>query len=723
MSGIRIKQHDITDCGAACLVSIAAHHKLLMPIARIRQHAGTDTKGTNVMGLIAAANKIGFSAKGVKGTYDSLYKIPLPSIAHIIYNNGLHHYVVIYQINKKNVKIMDPADGKIHKIPHTEFEKLWTGVLVLMAPNEQFKSGKKRVSIASRFLFLLKPHRSVFLQVLFGSIIYTILGLSTSIFVQKIIDQILPNGNHNLLNLMGVIMIVILGLQFFINHAKTRFTLRSGQQIDARLILGYYKHLLRLPQQFFDTMRVGEIISRVNDAVKIRTFINDVLVNFAVNIFIVIFSFGLMFTYYWKLAVIILLVIPIYAIIYYISDHLNKKTQRSLMERSADLEAQLVESINAVGTVKRFGLEDFANMKTENRFIKLLQTVYTSSINALWIGNSSSFFSSLFTIILLWAGSNFVLNGHITPGELLSFYALIGYFTGPVSSLITMNRNIQDAVIAADRLFEIMDLEREETENKASLSPTLMGDIIFKDVTFRYGTRAPIFSHLDLCIPQGRTTAIVGESGSGKTTLLSLLQKIYPIQAGNIFIGRLDIKHINPSSLRQFISVVPQQIDLFAGNVIDNIAVGDLSPDINRILEICSSLGLLSFVEKLPAGFDTYLGENGASLSGGQRQRLAIARALYRKPEILILDEATSSLDTASERYIQQAISDMRQQGKTVILIAHRLSTVVGADKIIVMQGGKVVEEGTHEELVQKQAVYYNMWKPQTIVLPETTLI
>ncbi|MCL4642135.1 MAG: peptidase domain-containing ABC transporter [Pseudosphingobacterium sp.] len=722
MKKIKVKQHDITDCGAACLVSIAAHHRLKLPIARIRQLANTDKKGTNVMGMIQAANKIGFTAKGVKGPFDSLFKIPLPAIAHMVLKNGLHHYVVLYKAADKYIEIMDPADGRLHRLTHQEFQTQWSGILILLAPGEEFTARTETVSVTSRFLFLLKPHRSTLFQVLFGAVIYTILGLSTAIFVQKVVDQVLPNENLNLLNLMGLIMVVLLLLQFFINHSKTIFTLKSGQQIDARLILGYYKHLLRLPQQFFDTMRVGEIISRINDAVKIRTFINDVLVNFAVNVFIVIFSFLLMFTYYWKLALIMVVLIPIYGIIYYISDRLNKKTQRALMEHSADLETQLVESVNAAGTIKRFGLEDFANIKTENRFIKLLQTVYRSSVNALWITNSSSFFSGLFTVILLWAGANFVIEGHITPGELLSFYAIIGYFTSPVSSLIGMNRSIQDAVIAADRLFEIMDLEREEEENKAILYPEDIGDITFKDVTFRYGSRAPVFEHLHLQIKKGHITAIVGESGSGKTTILSLLQRIYPIEEGGIFIGQLDIKYITIESLRQSIAVVPQQIDLFAGNVIDNIAVGDLSPNINRIIEICTVLGMMPFIEKLPGGFNTYLGENGTALSGGQRQRLAIARALYRNPEILILDEATSSLDSSSEQHIQEAVNQLRSQGKTIILIAHRLSTVINADKIIVMQNGQVIEEGGHRELMEKRAAYYAMWKPQTPFLEDNVI-
>ncbi|OZI06888.1 peptidase C39 [Siphonobacter sp. BAB-5385] len=720
---ICIKQHDITDCGAACLASVAAHYELLMPIARIRQYASTDQKGTNVLGMIEAAQRLGFQAKGVRGTFESLSKIPMPTVAHIVVKEVLHHFVVIYQVTDTHVVVMDPGPGKMEKYTHEAFQKVWTGVLVLLLPGESFETGNNKKSITGRFWNLVRPHRSVMMQALVGALVYTVLGLSTSIYMQKIVDHVLVEGNRNLLNLLSVAMILILGLQLFIGSMKSIFALKTGQQIDAHLILGYYKHLLKLPQQFFDTMRVGEIISRVNDAVKIRAFINDTALTLVVNVFIVLFSFGMMFTYDWKLALIMLAVIPFYALIYWVVNRVNKKGQRTLMENSADLESQLVESLNSVGTIKRFGLEGFSNVKTETRFIKLLRSIYTSASVSIWAGSGSELVSRLFTIILLWVGSGFVIDNAITPGELLSFYALIGYFTGPASSLITANRVVQEALIAADRLFEIMDLEREATENKIELRPEMIGDITFRQMSFRYGSRVQVFQNLNLTIPKGKVTAVVGESGSGKSTLLSLLQNLYPLQTGSIYIGDYDIKHIHNESLRRQVSVVPQQVDLFAGNVIDNIAVGEYQPDMQRILGLCQLLGISEFIEKLPNGFHTYLGENGASLSGGQKQRLAIARALYRNPQIIILDEATSSLDSVSERAVQHTIEQLRQAGKTIIIIAHRLSTIMNADKIVVIEEGKLVEEGSHAELLDYRQAYYKLWASQYLVsTPETAL-
>lgn len=560
---------------------------------------------------------------------------------------------------------------------------------------------------------MLRPHRSTLLQALFGAVIFTILGLATSIYIQKITDHVLVNGNRNLLNLLSVAMIVILLLQIFIGSFQTILILKTGQLIDARLILGYYKHLLKLPQRFFDTMRTGEIVSRINDAVKIRAFINDTMISFIVNIFIVVFAFSLMFIYNWKLALIMLLVIPLYLILYFVVNHLNKKRERKIMEQAAELESQLVESINSEKTIKQLGIEEFANLKTETRFITLLHSAYKSGLNSVFSGNSSMFISRIFTIILLWVGSLFVLRQEITPGELMSFYALIGYFTGPVSGLINMNKTYQNATIAADRLFEIMDLEQEADDELVDASSVSVGNIIFENVSFSYGTRVDVFEGFNLTIKSGEITAIIGESGSGKTTIAALLQKLYPLNEGAIFIGDTNIKYFSNQSLRQLVGIVPQNLDLFTGRVVDNITLGEFTPDMSRVFEICKHLGIIEFIEKLPAGFNTLVGEHGATLSGGQKQRLAIARALYRLPQILIMDEATSSLDSEAEHHVQQTIKQLQSEGKTIIIIAHRLSTVLLADNIVALENGKLIEQGMHNELYQKEGKYYSLWQKQ----------
>lgn len=710
--GIKIKQRDITDCGAACLASIAAHYQLQLPVSRIRQYAGTDKKGTNLTGLIEAAGRLGFQAKGAKGTIESLVKIPLPAIVHLVLKNGLQHYVVIYKVTDKQVVYMDPTGGVIVKKNIEEFKSEWTGVVVLLLPDQHFTKGNEKESNIRRFWHLLAPHKTMMVQAVIGAVIYTLLGLSMAVYVQKIIDFVLVDGNSRLLNMMSVGMIVILVFQIIINYFKTLISMRTGQMIDAHLILGYYKHLLQLPQRFFDTMRVGEIISRVNDAVKIRVFINDIAMNMLVNTLIIGFSIAIMFLYYWKLAIIMLAIVPVYLVIYWISNRVNKKWQRELMENSAELEAQLVESINAAGTIKRFGLEGYASLKTENRFVELLRSIYSSGIKSFHVSNAADFFTRLFTISILWAGSYFVIRRELSPGELLSFYALIGYFTGPAAALINANKNIQDALIAADRLFEIIDLEIEASnDDKVALTPEMIGDIQFNNVQFRYGTRTTVFDKLNLNISKHKSTAIVGESGSGKSTLLSLMQNLYPLNEGNITIGGLDIKYISNSSLRKAIGVVPQQTDLFAGTIIENIAIGDYEPKIERVIGLCNLLGINEFIEKLPGNYYTVIDEQGTNLSGGQKQRIAVARALYRDPEILILDEATSSLDPVSEQKVLDALRWFKQQGKSIIIIAHRLSTIKNCDEILVLQNGRLIEQGSHETLITEETHYSSLWK------------
>lgn len=716
MASIKIKQHDIKDCGAACLASIGNHYKINLPIARIRQYANTDKRGTNVLGIIEAAEKMGFTAKGVKGGIESLDKIPLPAIAHIITKEQLHHYLVIYKVEKTKIIVMDPGFGKMETYTFEDFQKTWSGVLILFAPSDNFKSYNEKISPIKRFWDLIQPHKTILLQALTGAVLFTVLGLAMSIYIQKITDYVLVDGNRNLLNLLSFSMLIIILLQAYIGSKKSIFVMKTGQLIDAKLILGYYKHLLHLPQRFFDTMQIGEITSRINDAVKIRSFINEVAIEMIVNLFIVIFSFTLMFTYYWKLALVILLVIPFYGLIYFVLNKFNKKVERNIMENAAELQTQLVESVTHIRTVKEFGIESFTNLKTENKFVKLLFTTYKSGLNGVFANTSTQFLASIFTVVLMWIGSGYVIDRAITPGELFSFYTLIGYFTSPVASLIGMNKTAQNALIAADRLFEIMDLEREKTENKFELQKDNIGDIKFENVSFRYGSRTEVFKNFNAVFKQNKTTAIVGESGSGKTTLISLLQNLYPIKEGKIYIGSSDIQFIHYQSLRKHVGVIPQQLNLFSGNIIDNIALGDSFPNMHRVIDLAKQLEITEFVEKLPNGFQTEIGENGTMLSGGQKQRIAIARALYKNPDILLMDEATSSLDTNSEKIVKDAIDNFKAQGKTVIVIAHRLSTIANADTILVMKNGSIIESGTHKNLLEEKLEYYNLWNKQNLV-------
>ncbi|QND69781.1 peptidase domain-containing ABC transporter (plasmid) [Mesorhizobium loti] len=707
---INFKQRDITDCGAASLASVAAFYGHKLPLSRIRQYASTDRSGTTVLGLMEAARKLGFIAKGVKGGFDSLYKIPKPAIAHVIVKDVLHHFVVIQAVDARWVTVMDPAYGEVRKLSHEEFKTQWTGVLVLLVPADAFKPRDETTSPLARFARLLAPHRAVMAQALVGALVTTILGLSTAIYVQKIVDHVITAGNRNLLNLMSVAMLLILVVQVLINLLRNRLVLQTGQKIDVQLILGYYNHILSLPQNFFDSMRLGEIISRMNDAVKIRNFLNDVSINMFVDALMILSSLGMMFIYSWKIALVVAVSIPLYLSVYWIINRLNRKRQRAIMENAADLEAQLVESLGTVSTIKTSGLESFASLKVEARFIKMLHSVYSSGLISIFGDSASTFLAALFTIVLMWFGTSLTLDQSITPGELLSCYTLLGYVTRPVDSLIQTNRIVQDALIAADRLFDIFDLE-PASGGGIDATKSDIGDIHLEKVTFRYGSQIELFQDLSVTFRRGEMTAVVGESGSGKSTLAALLQNVYQLEGGHIRIGRFALQDLSTVSLRKVVAAVPQSIDVFSGSVIENIALGEFEPDIEKIIRICDQIGLRESIERWPGGFHANLGENGLRLSGGERQRLALARALYRDPEILILDEATSSLDSLAEAFVLKLVEELRRAGKTIIVISHRLSTICGADKIVVLDKGRVVAEGTHADLLTAEDAYARLWR------------
>ncbi len=715
-----IKQRDITDCGAACLSAILQYYGSKYPVSRIRQIAGTDQRGTSILGLVQAAASFGLQAKAVRGNPETLLLIPVPSIVHVVLPSGLHHCQVLVKVGRKKLVVMDPADGRKHQMAHEEFSATWSGAVIFLTPAVDFKRSINTIPVFTRFLQLARPHRYDLLQAFLGAIVFTLLGFSTAIFIQKLVDDIIEQNNLALLHILGGFMLLLLCMQTIIGIIRNILGFRTGQVMDARLITGYYRHLFYLPQKFFDSMRVGEIVSRVNDAVKIRLFVNDTALGIMLNLLIVIFSVILLLFYYWKLALLVLSVFPVYWLLHLITTHINRKWQRRLMEYAADLESNFVESLQGATTVKRLGLEEYVVAKTETSFFRLMNAAYRSGLYNLYAASSAEFLNRVLTIVVLWVGAWMVMQQSMSVGELLSFYSLIGYFTGPVAWLITSGKNIQDALIAADRLFEITDLELDSEASMPSieLSPENLTGIQFESVNFRYGTRAPVLNNLSLCFPKGEITAVVGESGSGKSTISHLLQHIYPVKDGLITIGSIPLQHFSKESIRNIIGVVPQQVDLFSGTVAENISIGDPAPDLARIINCSHQAGAATFIEDLPEGYFSKIGENGNSLSGGQQQKIAIARALYRQPEVLVMDEATAHLDPLSERTIQNTIRELKANGKTVIIIAHRLSTILAADTIHVLKKGKLELSGTHQELLVQSDYYAALWAASESRLP-----
>lgn len=695
MRSISVRQADATDCGPATLVSIGRYYKLYLSISKVRSILNTTKTGTTALSLVRGASAVGFATRAVKGPVDALPAVPLPAIAHCRLKNGLLHYVVLVKWGARYATVMDPAVGRVEKWPHEKFKAVWTNVLILVAPGSDFKPGNHIVSPWRRIWGLLQSNKGLLLQAFFGVLASTILGLGMSIFVQKIIDDVIPDGNRQLLNLLGTAMLLILGFRLVLGVFQSLLSVRLAQRIDASLITEYYKRLMRLPQQFFDSMRVGEITSRVGDAVKIRNFLNATLLNVMLNPLIVVFALAAMFWYSWKLALFSLVLVPCNAIVYWAVNWFNRVYQRRIMERSADFDAQLVESLNAQQTVRHFGLEEYSELRTGTRLVRLLRTVWRMSMGAIGSGTAGTLITQAYMIILLWMGGRLVLEATLTPGELMSCYTLANYLTGPIASLIGMNASIQDALVATDRLFDIMDLEMEKDQGTISMTDAHVGaGVRFENIVFNHAGRAGTLQDVSFAAPRGKITALAGESGCGKSTVLSLLQRLYIPSGGRIFAGEHDIQYYSLESLRRSMAAVPQQTALLSGTVVENIAPGDFEPDMERVLRICREVGVLETVEKLPQGFLTFLNENGTNLSGGQRQRLALARAIYRDAPILLLDEPSSALDSQSERMLMDLLLKQREAGKTIILAAHSPRLLEIADQVVRMANGRVVGAG-----------------------------
>ena len=666
-----------------------------------------------MLGIIEAAEKIGMTAKGVKGPFDALGSAPLPSIAHVITTKGTQHYVVLSSIGKKHIHYMDPTEGKIASAAHEEFMKMWTGILIIIAPGSGFEKGNKVQSKIYRLLQLVLPFKRVIVQALTGSVVYSLLGLSTAIYVQKIMDYVLVNQNISLLNLMSLAMIMILILRNVIGYLKNLFLLKTGHHIDSGLLMGYYRHLLNLPQRFFDNMKTGEILSRMGDAIKIRNFINQSFIDLTVSLASVVLTVLAMSILSTNLCLMVAAAIPLYALIFYLYDKVNRVILRKTMEKAADLESQIVESVSLSRLVREFSLQTFCLDNTESHFIGFLQSTYRSGRAGIRSGQASELISGLLTIVLLWVGANLVSQQSLTPGELMSFYAMLGYLIGPVAKLTSSSRSFRDAGVAADRLFQILDLETEKYKNRGMNIQKVNEGLEFRDVDFRYGTRPLLFNNINLKIPAGSFTGIAGENGCGKSSLASLMLALYDPMKGKILIDGLDIKQLNKEDLRNIISIVPQNLDLFSGTLLDNIAPGESDPDLRRIYNLVNKTGFNQLLEKFPEEIMTRVGERGLSLSGGERQKIAIIRALYRGPSVLIMDEGTSALDPLSEQKIFTFLKEYLNKGLTLIMISHKLKSIQYADQILFISNGRVAELGTHQELMNTGGKYCQYWKLQ----------
>ena len=709
-----VKQHDITDCGAACLATISKQYGLTLSISKIRQIAGTDKMGTNAYGMVKAAEELGFSAKGVKGDQEAFFSgFPLPAVAHVVVDGSLLHYVVIHKISKEQVLIADPGKGLVKTKPE-EFFKQWTGVLILLVPAQTFQKGDETKSIYQRFWGLLLPQKRLIADIFVASLLITVLGIAAAFFFQLIIDDILPAGIVKTLHVLGLGVVFLNVFSVALSTLRAQLLLYLSQKLDIALLLGYYNHVLQLPMSFFGTRKVGEIISRFQDASSIRNAISNATLTVMIDTLMAIAGGLILFFKNKTLFFIALVMVVLYGILVLIFNKPFRQANEKQMEDNAQLTSYLVESLNGIQTVKAFNGEADVRTETEFKFIKLLRSIFKLASTGNIQDALKTLVESVGGVIIIWVGAFSVLHGNMTIGGLVTFNALLVYFLGPIKNLINLQPTMQTAIVASDRLGEILDLELERSGNQAAkIAPeSLNGDIRFEDVSFRYGTRQLILEHFSMVVEQGQRVAIVGESGAGKTTLAKLLLNFYSCEAGSIVICDYSLPDIRLDSLREKIAYVPQETFLFSGTIFENLTFGLAAPDMEEVIRCTKLAQIHDVINAFPLRYETHLDENGNNLSGGQRQRIAIARAMLKKPDILILDEATSNLDAVTEHAIQQTI-DTYSRNLTSIIIAHRLSTIRSCDVIFVMEKGKIIESGSHEELMQQKGYYCNLYQAQ----------
>ena len=714
-----IKQYDITDCGAACLATICKQYGFKTPITKIREIAGTDTQGTNAYGVIKAAEKLGFSAKGVKGNQEAIFsEFSLPAIAHVVVDNSLLHYVVVHKVTQKEIIIADPAKGIVKYIPE-DFFKIWTGVLILLVPNQTFKKGKETKGLFERFFHLLLPQKNLLIQVFLASLIYTLLGILGAFYMKELLDNILPYGLMKTLHILSFGIIGLYILQVVLSGFRAHLLLYLSQKLDIALLLGYYEHVLKLPMNFFGTRKVGEIISRFQDAGHVRDAISGATLTIMIDTLMVLIGGVILYMQNGLLFGVAFIIVVLYAVIVLGFNKALKKGNQKQMEDNAQLTSYLVESLNGIQTVKAFNAERKVNLETEGKFIKLLRSIFklalTTNVQAILKG----LVELIGGVVILWIGAYQVLKGNMSVGTLITFNSLLGYFLGPMKNLINLQPELQTAIVAAERLGEILDLDIEcdENEEKKIKPNKFEGDIQLKNIDFRYGTRQLILKDISMNIQKGERIALVGESGCGKTTLVKLLLNFYPIEKGEILIDGNNVLDINREALRERIAYVPQETFLFSGTILENLSLGSSEIEMEQIVEATKMARAHDFINELPLRYNTHLEENGTNLSGGQRQRLAITRAILKKPDILILDEATSNLDSITEAAIENTINTF-SKGMTTIIIAHRLSTIKRCDKIFVIDKGEIIEQGSHQELMAQKGRYHELWQEQ---LPEVS--
>ena len=711
-----VKQHDATDCAAACLAMVCLHYKKETTITKLRDIMGTDLKGTNLLGLSKGAERLGFTSQAVRVDREGFISdYTLPAIANVVTKEGLSHFVVIFKLTDKYVVVGDPAKD-LMKMEIDEFYKRFTGAMLILKPNNEFTQGKiKGQQIFQRYLRLLLPQKKLFFYGILASFLMTILGIVSSIFNNVIYDEILPYKQENVLRMVLLVFLGVSVVQIVIEFVRQWMMMHLSIRIDIPLMLGYFEHIYKLPMKFFSTRKTGDITTRFSDAFTIKDVFTNIALTLIMDIGMALVTGVILFRMNSSLFAIIVFMTIVSILLVFIFKQPYKKINEEQMQQSSILNSQIIEGLRAIETIKGNANEDTELEYIEKEYIKSLRISYKEGMLSNVQGTISGLISGVGNLILTYAGIMQVIDGNITLGSMMAFMTLSGFFMDPVGRLVGLQLSIQEANISMKRMSEILDYEREQDNVDGELYQELEGiegNIELKNITFRYGNRKPVLRNLSFMIPKGKKVALVGASGSGKSTIAKLLLKYYEPEEGEITIDGVDINEYTNDSLRRQISYVPQNIELFSKSIYDNIRVSRMNATLEEVKEAAKAADAHDFIKKLPMQYYTFLEEAGNGLSGGEKQRIALARAFLKKNEFYILDESTSNLDFATENIIFDMIYNKFRK-KTMLIIAHRLATVKNCDVIIVMDNGEIAEKGTHEELLARKGRYYELWEMQ----------
>ncbi|MFO0984990.1 MAG: peptidase domain-containing ABC transporter [Planctomycetota bacterium] len=720
-----ILQHDETDCGPAVLAAAARYFGVSAPLAHIRELAGTDLSGTTLYGLALAAEELGFRATGVRAHWENLIArdIALPVIVPVLTDAGYAHFVLLYRVTRKHAVVLDPGCG-LATWSRAEFVRRWRcppsvageqdpgGALLVIVPTAH-RPERRGPARAARLWALVRPHLPLLAEAMLCAMLSAALALGASWFVQVIVDRVVVYSSGSLLRVLGIGMVLVIALRSVFMLLRQYLLVHLAQKIDLELFVDYHRHLLGLPLRFFRGHRVGEIVARLDDAQKLRSLLQGTTLAVALDGMMFLLAAAVLFAYHARLAMVVFAFVPVFIAVIHALNGPVRRTERQLRDALSQVQAHLVETLAGIGTLKALGAESWARRQGETAFVKMTRAELKRSLLEAVMQSCGLLLAAAASLTVLWYGAHEVIAGHLSLGQLMFFDTLLAFLLGPMERLAEISVEAEEASVAADRVFEILEVPGEDAPGRRTFCPAVVrGAFSIDDVTFAYGQREPVLKQLRLQIPAGATVALVGESGSGKTTLANLLVRFDDPTAGRILLDGIDLRDWDLRTLRRVVSIVPQETYLFRGKVRENIALARPATSLEQIAQAARLARAHDFIARLPERFETLVGERAADLSGGQRQRVAIARALLCDPAVLILDEATSSLDSENEQAIQAMLNEIRGQ-RTTILIAHRLSTLRRADRIFVLHDGRVVEEGAHDQLIARRGRYSAMWARQ----------